>query len=98
MTEAEILTSVKKTLGITGAFLDDTLKMYIDEVKQYLTSAGVLDTVINSSASVGVIARGVCDLWNYGSSGGKLSDYFYQRAVQLSYQNSVTDNGGGGSE
>jgi hypothetical protein len=82
------LESVKKALGITGTYQDETLKFYIDEVKAYLVSAGVSIDVINSNESAGVIARGVTDLW---LGAGKLSDYFYQRVSQLSYTE-VDDN------
>lgn len=84
--EADILTEVKKALGITGDFLNDTLTIYVREVIQFLSGAGVADTVIFSNASVGIITRGVCDLWNYGNAGGTLSTYFMQRATQLSYK------------
>lgn len=94
MTEAEILKSVKQALGITGTFLDNTLKMYIEEVLAYLMDAGVSKTVALSSAAVGVITRGVSDLWNYGSAGGKLSEYFYQRVVQLAYKPSEGGDSG----
>lgn len=80
---ADILEKVKKSLGITGAYQDDTLTEYINEVKGYLLDAGVPQAVIDSNVSAGVISRGVSDLWNYGA--GKLSDYFYQRASQLVY-------------
>lgn len=86
MSEAEILKAVKSALGITGEYLDGTLTMYINEAKQYLTDAGVSPAVVSSSASLGVITRGVSDLWSYGSGEGKLSDYFYQRATQLIYK------------
>lgn len=85
LTEAEVLEEVKKALGITGEYLDGTLTVYMHEVMQYLGDAGIHDDVLFSSASVGIIARGVCDLWNYGSAGGVLSQYFMQRAAQLSY-------------
>lgn len=80
---ADMLEKVKRSLGITGEYQDDTLTEYINEVKQYLTDAGVPDAIISSDLSAGVISRGVSDLWNYGT--GKLSDYFYQRASQLIY-------------
>ena len=76
---------VKSALGITGNYQDATLKIYIDEVKAYMTDAGVSIEVINSNVSAGVIARGVTDLWNYNGGAGKLSDYFYQRVNQLAY-------------
>lgn len=80
-----VLESVKSALGITGTYQDATLKIYIDEVMAYMVDAGVPESVINSNASVGVIARGVTDLWNYNGGAGKLSDYFYQRVSQLAY-------------
>jgi hypothetical protein len=91
MADATILSTVKKALGITGEYQNDTLNVYIEEVIAYMVGAGVPSTVANSTASAGVIARGVTDLWNYGSGAGKLSDYFYQRVSQLSYQ--VKDGG-----
>lgn len=83
MTAEELLTNVKNALGITGEYQDNTLSEYITEVVAYLTDAGV--SVDNITA--GIVSRGVADLWNYGSGGGKLSEYFMQRATQLSYKN-----------
>ena len=81
MTDANILTGVKNALGITGNFMDDTLNVYIEEVTSYMSNAGVTDSII--LASVGVIARGVNDLWNNNAGAGKLSPYFYDRVTQL---------------
>lgn len=81
----DILEKVKSALGITGEYQDATLRIYIDEVKAYMISAGVSEAVVNSDESVGVISRGVSDLWNYSNAGGKLSDYFYQRVSQLTF-------------
>lgn len=78
-----MLTDVKKALGITGEYQDDTLTQYIDEVIDFLKDAGVTERNITS----GIVARGVSDLWNYGSGEGKLSQYFMQRASQLSFKN-----------
>lgn len=80
MTNAR-LAAVKTALGITGDYQDGTLSVYIDEVVSFLLNAGVAETNITD----GLIARGVADLWNYGSAEGKLSEYFVQRATQLSY-------------
>lgn len=88
---ADVLAKVKSALGITGTYQDETLNVYIDEVKDYMLSAGVAESIINSDMSAGVIARGVTDLWNYGSAGGKLSEYFYQRAIQLTYKTVDTE-------
>lgn len=82
---ADTLSKVKSALGITGTYQDETLTVYIDEVKEYMVSAGVPKAVVDSDVSAGVIARGVTDLWNYNGGGGKLSDYFYQRVSQLTY-------------
>ena len=80
---AGLLEAVKESINITGEQFDKTLQRYIDEVKEYLTSAGVLPAVVGSTLAVGCISRGVADLWNYGNGDTKLSDYFYQRAEQL---------------
>lgn len=79
----EMLTDVKNALGITGDYQDATLTEYINEVIGFLTDAGVSAKNITS----GIVARGVSDLWNYGSGEGRLSSYFIQRATQLSYKN-----------
>jgi hypothetical protein len=77
-----MLEDVKTALGIVGNYNDSAIQIYIDEVTDFLRGAGVADTNI----TVGIVARGVADLWNYGSGNGKLSDYFMQRATQLSYK------------
>lgn len=81
MTDAVILSGVKSALGVTGNFMDATISLYIDEVTDYMTNAGVNAALI--TASVGVIARGVNDLWNNNAGNGKLSPYFYDRVSQL---------------
>lgn len=79
----ELLMKVKNGLGITGNYQDDILLIYIDEVKDFMHRAGVSDAIINSNSSVGVITRGVSDLWDYGSGSTGLSPYFKERVVQL---------------
>lgn len=76
------LADVKNALGITGDYQDETLQLYFDEVMEFLVDAGVT----RSNITCGIVARGVSDLWNYGSGEGKLSEYFYQRAAQLSFK------------
>lgn len=83
ITDAGLLEKVKGSLNVSGAHFDTTLQLYIDEVKAYLTSAGVRVDVLSSTLAVGCISRGVADLWNYGNGDTKLSEYFYQRAEQL---------------
>ena len=74
-----LLEDVKKALGVTGTYQDDTLNQYITEVKAFLKDAGVAESNMTS----GVIAKGVADLWQYGAGEGKLSSYFIMRASQL---------------
>lgn len=81
MTDAELLEAVKDGLGITGDYQDRTITLYINDVKGYLSDSGVSENILSSEEAVGVITRGVSDLWNYGL--GVLSNYFYQRADQL---------------
>lgn len=71
---------VKNALGISGVYLDNTLLVHYDEVISFLIDAGVSENNITT----GIVARGVSDLWNYGSGAGRLSEYFYERAKQLS--------------
>lgn len=77
----ETIIDVKNALGITGNFMDSTIAVYIDEVIDYMRTAGVSDAII--STAYGVVARGVSDLWNNQSGSGKLSPYFYDRVTQL---------------
>lgn len=83
MTDADQLEAVKKSLGITGSYQDDTIKLYISDVKEFLADAGVQSAILSDSVSVGVISRGVADLWNYGNGKTEFSEYFRQRAKQL---------------
>lgn len=78
----DYLDTVKNALGITGSYQDDTIEQWIDETVEFLKDAGVLEINITP----GLVARGVADLWNYGSGDGKFSTYFLQRATQLSYK------------
>ena len=78
-----MLESIKTALGITGSYLDGTIRIYIDEVNHYLVDAGMPTEKVNTDETIGIVARGVADLWNYGDGDGKLSTYFMQRAIQL---------------
>ena len=89
MADANILASVKDALGNTGTYQDGALNVYIDEVIRYMIDGGVPESVAKSTASAGVIALGVTDLQYRG---GKLSEYFYQRLSQLSYDFTPQDD------
>lgn len=92
LTNEKLLAEVKTSLNITGNYQDNVLKNYINEVLEYLRDAGVNEKVLKSDSIIGVVARGVSDLWNYGAGGAEFSRYFMQRAVQLSYKE-VVENG-----
>lgn len=85
MTDAELLAKVKTGLfgSAQGAWRDELLTVYINEVKSFMRGSGVADEVLTSEASVGCIMIGVNDLWNYQSGGARLSEYFRQRVIQL---------------
>lgn len=77
------LEDVKNAIGITGDYQDDTVQQWFDETVEFLTNAGVK----SQNITVGIVARGVLDIWNYGAGDGKLSDYFMKRAAQLALKN-----------
>lgn len=83
MPEFNALETVKIMIGITGDYQNATVQAYIDEVKQYLLDGGAHQEVVEAKTSIGLIARGVADIWNYGAGDGSLSPYFKERAIQL---------------
>lgn len=85
MTDKDILEKVKERNGLAGnTYHDGKLLGFIEDVKLYLKDGGVNEKVLQSSLSVGCIARGVMDLWTYGAGVANFSPYFIQRAIQLS--------------
>lgn len=86
MTDAELLTEVKKRIGITGDYQDDTLTGHIQDVKDFMQDAGVSGEVMQTTKIIGAVTRGVSDLWDYGSGNGEFSPYFFQRVTQLVYK------------
>ena len=54
-----MLENVKTALGITGSYQDNTLQIYIDEVNNYLISAGMPEEKVNSTDTIGIVVRGV---------------------------------------
>ena len=77
-----MLDAVKAALNIGGTYQDAALLQYIAEVKELWQGAGVAEERITP----GLVARGVADLWNYGSGEGKFSEYFKMRAIQAALQ------------
>ena len=92
ITDVALLTEVKTRLAVTGDFHDSLLTGYIKDVKDYLKRAGVSTSTLSDDCSIGVVARGVSDLWNFGSGEGKFSSLFYDMATQLALY------GGGSNE
>lgn len=83
VTDAELVEAIKTRLSITGDFHNDLLIAYAEDVKAFMLSAGVSQLVIDSDKSIGVISKGVVDLWNFGAGDGKFSEMFFQRLTQL---------------
>lgn len=83
MNAAAVLAYVKACMNITGTYHDALLNNYIQEVADYMQDAGVSETTMATDEVFGCIARGVMDLWNYGSGYGTLSSYFKERVIQL---------------
>ena len=81
MAESAILTAVKAALGVTGTFTDNIITVYINEVMDYMSGAGVSADII--AGSPGVIARGVSDLWDNDGGNVKFSPAFHERVAQL---------------
>lgn len=89
----ELLKKVKSGLGIAGEFQDDTLTIYIDEVKEFMKDAGVSEAILNSSSSVGCIMKGVNDLMNLAPGASKFSPYFEWRVAQLAIKSENAEGG-----
>lgn len=83
MTDDEILQEVKTRLTITDTFHDEMLKAFIGDTKDYLRAVGITDEILSDKKSLGILTRGVVDLWNNSPSDGSFSSIFIQRAIQL---------------
>jgi hypothetical protein len=73
--------SVKKAIGVTD-FHDNVIGVWYDEAYTFCKEAGVSESYLQSESAVGLLAKGVLDLWDFGSGTGKLSEYFKMRVVQ----------------
>lgn len=60
MTDEELLAAVKKRIGITGDYQDDTISGHIQDVKDYMTDSGVSDAVMESDAENRKVSTGRC--------------------------------------
>lgn len=86
LTTQEQLTQIKAALGITG-IPDETITVWLTDVKDFMLNAGVPNSVINAPTTIGTLARGVADMWNYGAGDTGLSTYFKERVAQLALGN-----------
>lgn len=93
MDAMQMLPGVKTRLQITHDYHDGVLLGLIEDVMNYMLSAGVKPRVITGSSSIGCIARGVADIWNHGSGEGEFSKYFHERLIQLSMPVSGMEDG-----
>lgn len=75
---AATLDGVMDALGLSE-YQEATISIYYDEVVSFIEGAGVPTADITT----GLVARGVVDIWNYGSGEGRLSEYFKMRVAQL---------------
>jgi hypothetical protein len=78
----DLLNEVKNRMLISGDYHNALILSYIEDVKHYLLSAGIDETVVNSRKAIGCIAKGVSDLFNQKD----YSDFFKQRAIQLTFE------------
>ena len=87
MTKQEVLQEIKSALGNIPSYQDKTITPYMNDVIEYMKSAGVpkhlLDDKNIDPKCVGCIIRGVADTWNYGNGDTQLSEYFKSRVFQL---------------
>lgn len=82
LTTAQQLTKIKAALGIGEGIPDATLEVWLSDVKDFMLNAGVPNSVINSDTTIGTLARGVSDIWNYGDT-ASYSQVFIMRVSQL---------------
>lgn len=83
VSDSDLIEKVKSFIGATGTFHDTNVSMLITDIKFYLVDAGTHEVAVNSNAAVGVICRGVDDMWVSGPGTANLSKYFKERAAQL---------------
>lgn len=88
MTTTEQLAQIKTALGIGEGIPDEIITVWLTDVKDYMLNAGVPNSVINANSSIGTLARGVADCWNYSGSGNTgFSPLFKERVAQLALGN-----------
>jgi hypothetical protein len=74
--DEELLEKVKQGLSVSGSFNDNTLKIKILAVKQYMLNAGITQDKIESDLGIATLTVGVMDLWSLSSGEVKFSYAF----------------------
>lgn len=90
MVDADLIEQIKIRLGVTGSYHDALIGALAQDVKDFILDAGADP---DDEASIGLIARGVADLWNYGAGDGTYSQVFFQRLLQMSLPGDPTITG-----
>ena len=83
MSDLEILSKVKKALGMNGEYQDELLEIYIASTMDFMKNAGISEIAIRDKKSVAVITRGVIDLWSFLGGKGQFSALFKEMVEQL---------------
>lgn len=81
MADTALLAAVKNALGVTSDYMDATISLYIDSVVDYMRGAGVSAELC--AVSVGVVARGVNDIWTGAAGDAIFSPVFKIAVAQL---------------
>lgn len=87
LTTQEQITQIKQALGIGNGIPDATINVWLSDVKDFMLNAGVPSSVINADTTIGTLARGVSDTWNYGDGDTAYSMVFKMRVTQLALGN-----------
>lgn len=83
LTTVEQIAKIKQGLGIGEGIPDATIEIWLSDIKDFMLNAGVPNSVINSDTTIGTLARGVSDIWNYGDGNTSYSEVFKMRVAQL---------------
>lgn len=87
LTHEQHFEAVLESIGILkGMGIEETVRPHYNSIIGYIVDAGVSESHILNTRTVGVVSRGVSDIWNYGSGTGVLSEFFFQSLAQLVYK------------
>lgn len=87
LTNEQQIAQIKQALGIGDGIPDATINVWLSDVKDFMLNAGVPTSVINAQSTIGTLARGVSDTWNYGDGNTSYSMVFKMRVTQLALGN-----------